>query len=75
MEYSDQATVGQRRRRGEPKTYDFRRPVRLAREDAHLLKVAMQTFGRQATTVLTTGLRALSLLSLFQVDEIQAVQQ
>jgi flagellar motor switch protein FliM len=42
----------------------------LAREDAHLLKVAMQTFGRQATTVLTTGLRALSVLSLVQVDEM-----
>ena len=44
--------------------------MRLAREDAHLLKVAMQTFGRQATTVLTTGLRALSVLSLVQVDEM-----
>jgi len=30
----------------------------------------MQTFGRQATTVLTTGLRALSVLSLVQVDEM-----
>jgi flagellar motor switch protein FliM len=42
----------------------------MAREDAHLLKVAMATFGRQATTVLTTGLRALSVLSLVQVDEM-----
>ena len=30
----------------------------------------MSTFGRQATTVLTTGLRALSVLSLVQVDEM-----
>jgi flagellar motor switch protein FliM len=69
--YSNQATgEGTRRPRPEPRTYDFRRPVRLAREDAHLLKVTMQTFGRQATTVLTTGLRALSVLSLVQLDEM-----
>jgi flagellar motor switch protein FliM len=69
--YSNQATgEGTRRPRPEARNYDFRRPVRLAREDAHLLKVTMQTFGRQATTVLTTGLRALSVLSLVQLDEM-----
>jgi flagellar motor switch protein FliM len=69
--YSNQATgEGTRRPRPEARSYDFRRPVRLTREDSHLLKVAMQTFGRQATTVLTTGLRALSVLSLTQVDEM-----
>jgi flagellar motor switch protein FliM len=69
--YSNQATgEGTRRPRPEARNYDFRRPVRLAREDAHLLKVSMQTFGRQATTVLTTGLRALSVLSLVQLDEM-----
>lgn len=71
MGYSNQATgEGTRRPRPEARSYDFRRPVRLTREDSHLLKVAMQTFGRQATTVLTTGLRALSVLSLTQVDEM-----
>ena len=86
MGYSDQATepaaraeVGTAPRPGDralltprpdARTYDFRRPSRLAREDAHLLKVAMQTFGKQATTVLTTGLRALSHLSLQQVEEM-----
>jgi flagellar motor switch protein FliM len=69
--YSDQATSeGNRRPRGQARSYDFRRPVRLAREDAHLLRVAMQTFGRQGTTVLTTSLRALSLMTLIQVDEM-----
>jgi flagellar motor switch protein FliM len=69
--YSNQATgEGTRRPRPEPRSYGFRRPVRLAREDAHLLKVAMQTFGRQATTALTTGLRALSVMSLVQVEEM-----
>jgi flagellar motor switch protein FliM len=68
--YSDQATTTPRRRRGEARTYDFRRPVRLAREHAHVLKVAMSTFGRQATTVLTTNLRAVSSLSLTQIEEL-----
>jgi flagellar motor switch protein FliM len=69
--YSNQATSeGAIRPRPEARSYDFRRPVRLAREDSHLLRVAMQTFGRQATTVLTTGLRALSLMSLTRVDEM-----
>ena len=68
--YSNQATSTGKRPRAGARTYDFRRPVRLAREDAHLLKVAMQTFGRQATTVMTTSLRAVSVLSLIQVEEM-----
>jgi flagellar motor switch protein FliM len=67
--YSEQATVG-RRRRGEARTYDFRRPVRLAREHAHVMRVSMATFGRQATTVLTTSLRTACLLSLAEVEEL-----
>ena len=71
MGYSDQATTrAGRRPRPEARSYDFRRPARLSREDAHLLKVVMQTFGRQATTVLTTGLRAVSLLTLDQLEEM-----
>jgi flagellar motor switch protein FliM len=68
--YSDQATAPPRRRRGEARSYDFRRPVRLAREHAHLLRVAMQTFGRQATTVLTTGLRVVCLLGNPRIEEL-----
>ena len=64
------ASSSTRRRRGEPKTYDFRRPVRLAREHAHVLRVAMQTFGRQSTTVLTTTLRAVSQIGPPQIEEL-----
>lgn len=71
MGYSNQATgAGTRPVRPEARSYDFRRPVRLTREDAHLLKVSFQTFGRQATTALTTGLRSLTVLSLTQVEEM-----
>lgn len=70
MGYSDQATASPRRRRGEARTYDFRRPVRLAREHSHALRIAMQTFARQATTVLTTSLRVLCQLSTAQIEEL-----
>ncbi|MBK7622130.1 MAG: flagellar motor switch protein FliM [Kineosporiaceae bacterium] len=63
-------TSNMRRRRGEARTYDFRRPVRLAREHAHLLRVAMQTFGRQSTTVLTTSLRAVCQIGAPQIEEL-----
>jgi flagellar motor switch protein FliM len=72
--YSDQATVS-RRRRVEARTYDFRRPVRLAREHAHVLKMAMGTFGRQATTVLTTSLRVVSTITLAELEELSYDEQ
>jgi flagellar motor switch protein FliM len=59
-----------RRRRGEAKPYDFRRPVRLAREHSHLMRVAVTTFGRQATTVLTTSLRAVCQLTAASIEEL-----
>lgn len=70
MGYSDQATSVARRRRGEARTYDFRRPVRLAREHAHVIRISMQTFSRQATTVLTTSLRVLSSLGGVRIEEL-----
>jgi flagellar motor switch protein FliM len=68
--YSDQATSGARRRRGEARAYDFRRPVRLAREHAHVLRVAMQTFARQTSTLLTTSLRVVCLFGGVQIEEL-----
>jgi flagellar motor switch protein FliM len=67
--YSDQATAFSRRR-GEPRTYDFRRPVRLARDQAHLLRIAMETFGRQSSTVLTTSLRVVCTLGSPVLEEL-----
>jgi flagellar motor switch protein FliM len=68
--YSEQATSGARPRRGEVRTYDFRRPVRLAREHSHVLRVAMHTFGRQTSTVLTTGLRVVCQLANARIEEL-----
>jgi flagellar motor switch protein FliM len=44
--------------------------VRLAREHVHVVRVAMQTFGRQATTVLTTSLRVLCQLGNPRIEEL-----
>src|SRR3954454_18716736 len=68
--YSDQATAFSRRRRGEPRTYDFRRPVRLARDQGHLLRIAMETFGRQSSTVLQTRLRVVCTLGTPDNEEL-----
>ncbi|HEY6795707.1 MAG TPA: flagellar motor switch protein FliM [Kineosporiaceae bacterium] len=70
MAYSNQATADRRRRRGEARTYDFRRPVRLAREHAHILRVAMQTFARQSSTLLTTSLRVVCQVNSAQLEEL-----
>lgn len=70
MAYSEQATAEKRRRRGEARTYDFRRPVRLAREHAHVLRVAMQTFARQVATLLTTSLRVICQVSSDHLEEL-----
>lgn len=70
MAYSDQATADRRRRRGVARTYDFRRPVRLAREHSHVLKVAMQTFARQTSTLMTTTLRVITSVTAARLEEL-----
>lgn len=70
MGSTDQATAVGRRRRGEARTYDFRRPVRLAREHAHMLRIAMQTWSRQTTTLLTTSLRVVCSLGNARIEEL-----
>jgi flagellar motor switch protein FliM len=61
------APVG--RRRGEPRTYDFRRPTKLSREHVRVLQIAQEAFARQATTILTTFLRAGARLELVGIEQ------
>src|SRR4051794_25614654 len=58
-----------KRRRGEPRTYDFRRPTKLSREHVRVLQIAQEGFARQATTVLTTLLRAGARLELSSIEQ------
>src|SRR5438105_4898843 len=59
---------GTRARRSEPRTYDFRRPTKLSREHVRVLQIAQEAFARQATTDLTSLLRA---GSRFELDGIE----
>lgn len=50
--------------------YDFRRPVKLSREHLRALQLAFETFGRQATTVMTSALRAVCQVNLVSVEQL-----
>ncbi|MGY1639148.1 flagellar motor switch protein FliM [Geodermatophilus sp. SYSU D00742] len=56
-------------RRGEPRTYDFRRPTKLSREHVRVLQIAQESFARQATTVLTSMLRAGARMELLGIEQ------
>jgi flagellar motor switch protein FliM len=58
-----------RTRRGAPRTYDFRRPTKLSREHVRVLQIAQEAFARQATTILTTFLRAGARLELNGIEQ------
>ena len=60
---------GNRGRRGETRTYDFRRPTKLSRDHVRVLQVAQEAFARQATTILTTFLRAGARLELVGIEQ------
>jgi flagellar motor switch protein FliM len=63
------AGLGGRRRGGEPRTYDFRRPTKLSREHVRVLQIAQEAFARQATTILTSLLRANARFELTSVEQ------
>ena len=62
-------SVSGRARRGEARTYDFRRPTKLSRDHVRVLQVAQEAFARQATTILTTFLRAGARLELMGIEQ------
>ena len=57
------------RRRSAPRTYDFRRPTKLSREHVRVLQIAQEAFARQATTILTSLLRAGARLELAGIEQ------
>jgi flagellar motor switch protein FliM len=61
--------TGSRSRRGEARTYDFRRPTKLSREHVRVMQIAQESFARQATTILTTFLRAGARLELGSIEQ------
>src|SRR4051812_18539478 len=61
--------LGSRARRSEPRTYDFRRPTKLSREHVRVLQIAQEAFARQATTILTSLLRANARFELTGIEQ------
>lgn len=61
--------LGGHRRRGQARTYDFRRPTKLSREHVRVLQIAQEGFARQATTILTSVLRAGARLELLGIEQ------
>ncbi|MGY2002191.1 flagellar motor switch protein FliM [Blastococcus sp. SYSU DS1024] len=63
------AASSSRSRRGAPRTYDFRRPTKLSREHVRIMQIAQEAFARQATTILTTFLRAGARMELGGIEQ------
>ncbi|MGY1720864.1 flagellar motor switch protein FliM [Blastococcus sp. SYSU DS0552] len=63
------AASSSRSRRGAPRTYDFRRPTKLSREHVRVMQIAQEAFARQATTILTTFLRAGARMELGGIEQ------
>ena len=63
------SAMGGRRRGGEPRTYDFRRPTKLSREHVRVMQIAQEAFARQATTILTSMLRANARFELGGIEQ------
>ena len=61
--------LGGRTRRSAPRTYDFRRPTKLSREHVRVLQIAQEAFARQATTILTSQLRAAARFELAGIEQ------
>jgi flagellar motor switch protein FliM len=58
------------RRRPEPVLYDFRRPTQLSREHVRSMQMAMETFARHYSTLLTTTLRVVGQIQLQSVQQL-----
>jgi flagellar motor switch protein FliM len=49
--------------------YDFRRPVKLSRENSRTLQIAFETFARQASIIMTSALRSVCQIDLVEIEQ------
>lgn len=61
--------LASRRRRGEARSYDFRRPTKLSRDHVRVLQNALETFARQSSNHLTQVLRTEVKIELGGIDQ------
>lgn len=62
--------MGRRAGGGGPQPYDFRRPIKLSREHVRTLQIALETYARSGSTLLTTRLRTVSHLNLIAIEQL-----
>jgi len=60
---------GGRRRRGEPKLYDFRRQSTLSREHVRTMQIVQETFARGFSTMLASQLRSVTQVTIQSVEQ------
>lgn len=66
---ADQTVAPGRKKKGEAKAFNFKRPNKFNRDHFRAFQIVHETFARQLTTVLSTTLRAVSSVSLVSVEE------
>jgi flagellar motor switch protein FliM len=59
-----------RRRSAGPQPYDFRRPSKFGREHVRAFQIVGETFARQLATVLSTTLRAVSVVQQGEIEQV-----
>lgn len=70
---SGKVASGRMSRRGGgtgPQPYDFRRPIKLSRENMRNLQMCFETYARSCGTLLTTRLRAVSQVGLLAIEQL-----
>ena len=50
--------------------YDFRRPLKLSRENSRPLQIAFETFARQASTMMTSVLRSVCQIDVVEFEQL-----
>lgn len=57
------------RPKGEPQTFDFRRPSTLSREHVRTMQIVQETLARGITTTLASSLRAVAQVSITNIEQ------
>jgi flagellar motor switch protein FliM len=58
-----------RRRRGEPRPFDFRRQNKLSREHVRTMQIVQETFARGFSTMLASHLRSVTQVSITSIEQ------
>jgi flagellar motor switch protein FliM len=59
-----------RRKRGEPRTFDFRRQSKLSREHVRTMQIVQETFARSLSTMLASQLRTVTQVTIQSIEQL-----